>query len=62
MDNTVSIGEQLKAALKELEAACNELATTRSQQTYLSMIDTDHAGDALVRLDHARVKARELLK
>lgn len=47
--------------LRELEAACEALAATRSQETYLSMVDHDKATDALARLDRARAAARKAL-
>ena len=48
------------SVLRELEAACEALAATRSQETYLSMVDRDKATDALARLDRARSAARAL--
>ncbi|MFN3456914.1 MAG: hypothetical protein ACK4Z8_04985 [Novosphingobium sp.] len=51
----------LVEALEELEAACDALAATRSQETYLRMIDVDKAYDALVALDEARTNARSIL-
>jgi len=49
-------------ALRELESACDGVAATRSQGTYLRMVDVDGATDALERLDCARRVAREVLK
>ncbi|MCK9361761.1 hypothetical protein M0Q28_06095 [Patescibacteria group bacterium] len=53
--------DEEREALEELEAASDALAATRSQQTYLSMIDNDRATDALNRLDVARKRARNAL-
>ena len=51
---------ELEAGLAGLEAANAAVAGTRSQETYLSMIDRDHASDALLALDEARDRARRL--
>jgi hypothetical protein len=56
--------ERLAEALRALEAlvqANDALAATRSQETYLSMIDKDGAADALATLDDARREACALL-
>lgn len=49
------------SALDGLEKANDLLASTRSQETYLSMIDADNAQIALDVLDGARARARALL-
>lgn len=58
-------GEQVpvgwKDALKNLETACENLALTRSQATYLSMLDVDGAQSQLEALDMARREARAML-
>lgn len=53
--------DALVEALRGMEAANEALCATRSQETYLAMIDRDKAQDALVALDDARRNARALL-
>jgi hypothetical protein len=52
---------RLREALSRLESANDALCATRSQNTYLRMIDVDKASDALAELDAARRQAREAL-
>jgi len=54
----IAAAPDLLAALRRLEAACDDLAGTRSTKTYLYMIDVDQAKDALLALDFARDHAR----
>jgi len=51
----------LRSALQKLETACDNLCATRSQETYLRMIDVDNAMEALEALDEARREARAAL-
>lgn len=53
--------DALADALRNLERANHDLAATRSQGTYLSMIDNDKATVALEALDEARRDARSRL-
>lgn len=53
--------EALRGLLANLEKACDNLATTRSRETYLSMVDRDHATPQLLALDDARKDARAAL-
>lgn len=61
LSSRAEAAEASLAAARELEAACDALAATRSQATYLSMIDNDYATDALARLDTARTNLRAAL-
>lgn len=54
-------GDGVREALSRLEKACDGLAATRSQATYLAMIDNDKASDALSELDEARRHARHVI-
>jgi hypothetical protein len=47
-------------ALRNLESACDALCVLRTQEQYLSMIDSGQK-DALQTLDHARAQARRVL-
>lgn len=53
---------ELTAALGALDGACDALAASRGQATYLSMIDNDLAAPLLLELDAARSAARAALK
>lgn len=53
--------EAVVDVLRNLERANEALAATRSQQTYLSMIDNDRASEQLEQLDDARRDARSHL-
>lgn len=59
---TTDAGEAVREALANLERACDRLAGSRSQQTYLHMIDHDKATDLLAELDEARALARSALQ
>lgn len=59
--SAAEIAGAVTEALRELEAACDGLAATRSSKTYRSMIDDDKATDALERLHEARRHARAAL-
>jgi hypothetical protein len=50
----------LRAALRELEEACDAVCMLRTQKIYLAMIAVPGTTDALLRLDRARERAREL--
>jgi hypothetical protein len=54
--------ERLTEALRNIEDACDDLAGTRSDETYLRMIDVDGATGALERLDAAHSAARAALE
>lgn len=49
--------DRLLAALRRLEQACDQVAASRTQTTYLAMIDSGQ-GDDLLALDEARAHAR----
>ncbi|MFY3697325.1 hypothetical protein ACOTD6_06805 [Achromobacter xylosoxidans] len=55
----VSIADE-RAALARLEAACDTLCRLRTQEQYLSMVDSGQQ-DALLELDGARAQARAAL-
>jgi hypothetical protein len=48
-------------ALRQLEDACDKIATLRTREQYLSMIDGGQQ-DALIELDNARMLARNALR
>lgn len=51
----------LRVALRELEEACDAVCALRTQEVYLMMAAVPGTTDALVRLDRARRRARELV-
>jgi hypothetical protein len=62
MDETVKqdLIDQLRGLLERLESACNELATSRSQSTYFTIM-TESGKQRLIDLDDARKDARKAL-
>ncbi len=52
---------ELRKALRNLEAACDDLAANRSSETYRNMVDCDRATPYLLALDDARRDARAIL-
>ncbi len=50
-----------REALSDLETACDNLAATRSSETYNSMIHRDDAHNQLIALDACRLNARAAL-
>ena len=59
-NRSVQERQDLRAALRELEQANEALAASRPQAAYSAMIAAGQ-GDALLRLDRARSRARALL-
>lgn len=53
--------QKLRDALRDLEAACDDLAANRSRETYHNMIHCDRATPYLEALDEARRNARAAL-
>ena len=53
---------EMRAALIELEDACDAVCKLRSQEIYLLMIKVPGTSDALERLDCARRRARDSTK
>jgi hypothetical protein len=51
---------ELEGVLRRMEAACDAVASGRSREVYLAMIDSGQS-DALLALDSARSAARALL-
>jgi hypothetical protein len=51
---------ELRVALRDLDEACDAVCALRTQEIYLAMTAVPGTTDALLRLDRARGRAREL--